>query len=106
MTHNNILSQTVKEVGLTIVSDDECDKASGFYLEIIEDKCTRKRKKIAEHFSYAGLISDDMLCAGGVGGKDTCRGDSGGPLTVKVSGHHTLVGVVSWGTVKCGVVSC
>ena len=41
-----------------------------------------------------------MLCAGHEeGGKDACQGDSGGPLMHKdhVSGHWTLVGVVSAG---------
>lgn len=49
--------------------------------------------------SYAGQISDRMMCAGfSAGGKDSCTGDSGGPLTVAdPAGHLKLVGIVSWG---------
>lgn len=46
-----------------------------------------------------------MLCAIGVG-KDTCNGDSGGPLIVMGDdpGQDVQVGIVSWGDV-CGDVS-
>ncbi|KAF2880268.1 hypothetical protein ILUMI_25891 [Ignelater luminosus] len=40
-------------------------------------------------------ISDQMICAGGGGGKDSCQGDSGGPMVR--SGNQVLAGVVSWG---------
>jgi len=41
-------------------------------------------------------ITDEMLCFGGDGVRDSCGGDSGGPIIVE----NTLVGVVSWGY-KC-----
>ena len=51
------------------------------------------------------LVTSNMLCAGKTDGKgDACKGDSGGPLTVKnpSTDKHILVGVVSWGDQVCG----
>merc|ERR1712136_601637 len=46
------------------------------------------------------------LCAGGEEGKDSCAGDSGGPLMLTQERmsrkNHTLVGLVSWGPEFCG----
>ena len=54
----------------------------------------------------SGRITDDMFCAGWIdGGKDACKGDSGGPLIVKDdnnNGAATLIGSVSWG-IGCAV---
>ena len=37
-----------------------------------------------------------MIC-GGREGRDTCRGESGGPLVAEIDGKFTLVGITSWG---------
>lgn len=43
-------------------------------------------------------IIDGQICAGlPAGGKDSCAGDSGGPLMLRSQGQDTLVGVVSFG---------
>lgn len=49
--------------------------------------------------SYNGQVTANMLAAGFMsGGKDTCWGDSGGPLIVPDgNGAYLLAGIVSWG---------
>ena len=44
--------------------------------------------------SYTGSVTDNMMCAA-KDFKDSCSGDSGGPLYDK--GENTVVGIVSWG---------
>jgi len=59
---------------------------------------------------YRGIttLGQGQMCAGGQRGKDSCNGDSGGPLARPETGqpggdgHYTLVGVVSFGTKLCG----
>uniref|UniRef100_A0A3F2YTX9 CLIP domain-containing serine protease n=1 Tax=Anopheles christyi TaxID=43041 RepID=A0A3F2YTX9_9DIPT len=62
----------------------------------------------AEAFSSIRLeIIPTQLCAGGEKGKDSCRGDSGGPLMRYGDGRSStkywyLIGVVSFGLEQCG----
>jgi len=44
-----------------------------------------------------------MLCAGDLPAeRDSCSGDSGGPLALTIAGTRTLIGDVSWGSTICG----
>jgi secreted trypsin-like serine protease len=65
-------------------------------LPIVSNAVCRKHK------FYTDLVKSGMLCAGfAQGGKDTCSGDSGGPLMVKTArGKMVLAGITSWG-LKC-----
>lgn len=53
-------------------------------------------------------IGEDQLCAGGEPGadKDSCSGDSGGPLMAvgRFGPPYRLLGVVSFGPVRCGTL--
>lgn len=55
------------------------------------------------HYEEQGVtVLDSMICAGyPEGGKDSCFGDSGGPLTVTTDEGDFNVGIVSWGSQQC-----
>ncbi|XP_045506921.1 phenoloxidase-activating enzyme-like [Colias croceus] len=45
---------------------------------------------------------ENIICAGGDEGKDSCRGDSGGPLMYEDGNTYTVVGILSFGQIQCG----
>jgi len=54
------------------------------------------------------ILDDSFICAGGVPGKDTCKGDGGGPLVCPKYGpnsnrpqQYVQTGIVAWG-IGCG----
>ncbi|XP_065081646.1 CLIP domain-containing serine protease B15-like isoform X1 [Ochlerotatus camptorhynchus] len=54
-------------------------------------------------FAEAGVtFTANQLCVGGLGGKDSCKGDSGGPLMAILENRWHLVGIVSVGAKMCG----
>ncbi|XP_053649207.2 phenoloxidase-activating factor 3-like [Cherax quadricarinatus] len=55
---------------------------------------------------YGNKLVKEQVCYGGASSKDSCYGDSGGPLFSSSGGEttYTLVGIVSFGRPVCGVV--
>ncbi|XP_063592720.1 phenoloxidase-activating factor 3-like [Penaeus indicus] len=54
---------------------------------------------------YKGRLVAEQICMGGEAGKDSCRGDSGGPLIVKAGSIGEIsmqIGIVSYGPTSCG----
>ncbi|CAH0715053.1 unnamed protein product, partial [Brenthis ino] len=50
----------------------------------------------------ASVIWDKQMCAGGELNKDSCKGDSGGPLIYAYEKYQEIVGVISFGFLQCG----
>ena len=48
-------------------------------------------------------LGSGQICAGGLEGKDTCRGDGGGPLVYENQRKAELIGTVSFGPSPCGL---
>lgn len=80
-TEREIVSRFQLRVEINGKSNDLCDKV----------------------FGKANVtLTENHLCVGGDAGRDSCKGDSGGPLLRLVLNNWYQVGVVSFGAKKCG----
>jgi len=85
IAENNVNSKKLLMVQLPIIKNSECSKKITAY-----------------------TIKSNQLCAGGDKGKDSCNGDSGGPLflmereSFDAPMRYTVIGVVSYGANDCG----
>ncbi|XP_068619450.1 CLIP domain-containing serine protease HP8-like [Battus philenor] len=82
-TENTTMSQIKLKVRVPVVDRATCDRV---------------------YMKAGRTISDKQLCAGGEEGKDSCRGDSGGPLMgqLQTAQNWFVFGVVSYGPSPCG----
>merc|ERR1712193_99570 len=77
----------LKEIDLPVVGHDQCEASL---------RTTRLGKRFQ--------LDDSFICAGGVDGKDTCKGDGGSPLVCQSKFDPTpyvQAGIVAWG-IGCG----
>ncbi|XP_022120271.2 phenoloxidase-activating enzyme 1 isoform X2 [Pieris rapae] len=56
-----------------------------------------KRECVNKYATLKAYLRDKQLCAGGIFAKDSCKGDSGGPLMKRTGDIWTSIGVVSFG---------
>jgi len=81
----------MKQVKMDLVEHDECN-------------AIMKTTRLGKRFN----LDDSFLCAGGIAGEDTCKGDGGGPLVCPKSYNsdpydqqYVQTGIVAWG-LGCG----
>merc|ERR1712079_942596 len=77
----------LKEIALPVVGHQQCQDSL-------------RRTRLGRRFQ----LDDSFICAGGVGGKDTCKGDGGSPLVCASKEDpftYVQAGVVAWG-IGCG----
>merc|ERR1712112_228826 len=77
----------LKEIDLPVVDNYQC-----------EDRLRQTR--LGEKYK----LHDSFLCAGGINGKDTCKGDGGSPLVCPSKSDpstYVQAGIVAWG-IGCG----
>ena len=91
MTFLRWSSDVLKQTTQTIISNRECKEGRG--LKYYCDQATNTT--VPKPVNHRGQIFGDMMCAVSPG-RDACRLDSGGPLTVEGNGKNILVGVISW----------
>ncbi|XP_044538363.1 plasma kallikrein [Gracilinanus agilis] len=73
------IQNTLLKVNIPLISNEECQEKYPQY-----------------------KVTDHMICASDKeGGKDACKGDSGGPLSCNYNTKWQLVGITSWGD-GCG----
>merc|ERR1719305_1923220 len=77
----------LKEIDLPVVEHDQCE-------------AKLRTTRLGRRFQ----LDDSFICAGGYGGKDTCKGDGGSPLVCSSKydpNTYVQAGVVAWG-IGCG----
>ncbi|XP_029475520.1 granzyme A-like [Rhinatrema bivittatum] len=104
-----VLSLPTKEKNITVgtkcevagwgKTNNEDTSVSDTLMHVTISILDRKVCNDKKHYNFNPVITNNMLCAGDArGGRDTCGGDSGGPLLC----NNVLQGITSFGGTICG----
>jgi secreted trypsin-like serine protease len=93
----------VQDAGGSALGPDKTVNHGSAVLQVLTPLYVLDKKQCAPIPRYADKLFPTTLCVGArQAGKDSCAGDSGGPLTRVQGEKKVLVGLVSWG-VGCGL---
>ncbi|MBX9759309.1 MAG: serine protease [Beijerinckiaceae bacterium] len=97
---NRVLTTARLEAG-------DLDKALSDLSFVFNLSQTSRKSLEQSIIQYGGTVTPQMICAGAsVDGRDTCPGDSGGPILRRLpNGKIVQVGIVSFGIGQCGVAA-
>ncbi|KAJ9575468.1 hypothetical protein L9F63_007673 [Diploptera punctata] len=116
-TTRDIMPSQAQVVGWGLTekeSDAGAKKLNEVTIDILNiERCTvitdRIDKSLRDMLLSENLLDESMICAGVLaGGKDSCSGDSGGPLQINSTREGCrveVVGIVSFGLGACGAVN-
>lgn len=92
------LNMTVAGWGRTIDSSQSDDLMKLIIPVKPQNECISTYRKVKVD------LKEWQMCAGGVQGKDSCSGDSGGPLMFldQTESIYYITGIVSFGPIECG----
>jgi trypsin len=88
------IPQILQRVSIPIISNANCNSVWGGINAKLVDILIDVTRPVSLTFFF---VNFSMICAGEFG-RDSCNGDSGGPLTA----NGAQVGIVSFGSVQCG----
>ncbi|MFV1984810.1 MAG: serine protease [Thiohalomonadales bacterium] len=93
-----LMQQVVHNDLLTVIGWGALDGKSLVYPNILQEVQVPYVNYTICNDALGGEVSSNSICAGfKSGGKDSCYGDSGGPLFYDYNGKNYQVGIVSWG---------
>ncbi|KAF5289867.1 hypothetical protein FQR65_LT02001 [Abscondita terminalis] len=107
-TTKDLLTKDYSNMNMTVAGWGKTETASESKVKLKLQVPVRSSRECSPvYLTKQVSLGKGQLCAGGVQGKDSCRGDSGGPLMALFYNNNLyswyVTGVVSFGPSPCGI---